>query len=71
MAHLGEVSVEQKNQIIGELVFGEFGKRPEIAEQNDDLALGAVEIPRTTKSVRGLGGDRCSGVTRRSPRGRS
>jgi hypothetical protein len=58
MAHLGEVSVEQKNQIIGELVFGEFGKRPEIAEQNNDLALGAVEIPRTAKSVRGLGGDR-------------
>src|SRR5262249_57800325 len=58
MAGLGKVSIEEEDQIVRQLLFRELGEGPEIAEQDRDLALGAVEIARAAESVPGLGGRR-------------
>src|SRR5215468_5603648 len=51
MAGLGEVAIEKKDQIIGQLLFGELGKGSKITEQDRDLALGTMQIARAAESV--------------------
>ena len=58
MAHLGKIPIEEEHHVVGELLFREPGERSEIAEQDHDLALGAVEIARAAEPVPGLGGGR-------------
>jgi hypothetical protein len=55
MAHLDKVPIQEEHQVVGKLLFGELGEGPEIAEQDCELSLGAVEIARTAEPVPGLG----------------
>jgi hypothetical protein len=54
MAGLGKVSIEEEDQIVRQLLFGELGEGSEIAEQDHDLALGAVEIAREVSTFCGV-----------------
>ena len=58
MSHLGKVLIEEEHQVVGEFLFGEPGERPEIGEEDRDLALGAVQIAGTSEPVSGPGGGR-------------
>src|SRR5262249_58585719 len=51
MAGFGKVSIEEEYQIVRQLLFGELGEGSQIAEQDHDLALGAMEIARTAESA--------------------
>ena len=39
MAHFGKVTVQDENRVIGQALFGQLGKAPDIGKQHDDVAL--------------------------------
>ena len=58
VAGLGKIAIEEEDQIIGQLLFGELGKGSQVAEQDRDVALGTVQIAGPMESVARLRGRR-------------
>ena len=71
VAGLGKIAIEEEDQIIGQLLFGELGKGSQVAEQDRDVALGTVQIAGPMESVARLRGRRQERRHPKSPCGRS